>query len=95
MYDLATQYDARASFYGKAKVVEEYGSDGTKELKLISYNTIVAKIKRSVNVGDTGEAVVYGTHSSTTLRHIKEFLLQNGFKAENKKQIESDYMEVN
>jgi hypothetical protein len=36
-------------------------------------------------------AEVYGTYSSTTLRHIKEFLKQNGFKAESSKQIMADY----
>lgn len=81
MYELEARYDARASFYGKAKVVPtEFGG-----LALWSYDTKVAEIYKD-------EAVVFGTHSTTTLRHIKEFLLQNGFKAENKKQIEADYI---
>ena len=37
-------------------------------------------------------AEVYGTYSATTLRHIKEFLKQNGFKADSKSQIEKDYL---
>ena len=53
--------------------------------KLYSYDTLVAEIK-------DGKPVVYGTYSNTTLRHIKDWLLQNGFKADSKAQIEKDYM---
>jgi len=77
-------YDSRKSFYNKAIV--EFENDGTK--RLISYTTHVATITND------NKAVVLNTHSPTTLRHIKEFLLQNGFKAENKKQIVADYKEV-
>ena len=38
-----------------------------------------------------GKAYVVDTYSQTTLRHIKEFLKQNGFKADSKKQIMEDY----
>lgn len=79
-YELSAQYDSRASFYGKARVINNDG-----DLELVSYNTRVAVIHND------NTASVYGTYSSTTLRHIKEFLLQNGFKAENKKQILRDY----
>lgn len=109
-YELSTNYDSRASFYGKATVqVQEHG-DSTcpvyfydkvlpnekgdcslcdtpfnSEVKtLVSYVTEVATI-----AGD--KARVRGTYSNTTLRHIKEFLLQNGFKADNSKQILADY----
>lgn len=78
-YELSTQYDSRASFYGKARV-EDYGFKKV----LVSYTTDVARI-------ENGKAFVSGTYSNTTLRHIKEFLLQNGFKAENSKQIMADY----
>lgn len=78
-YDLQSRYDARQSFYNKARVIV----DGDKKL-LISYNTIVAEI-------EDGKAKVYGTYSQTTLRHIKEFLLQHGFEANNKAQIMADY----
>ena len=82
-YELKAVYDSRAkSFYKKANVVEDNGKK-----TLISYTTRVAEI---IN----GAAVVYGTYSVTTLRHIKEFLLQNGFTADSKAQIERDYMEV-
>ena len=79
-YELNASYDSRQSFYGKARVIEE----GNKQT-LISYNTEVATI-------ENGKAKVNGTYSATTLRHIKEFLLQNGFDADSKKFIEENYM---
>lgn len=81
IYDLSPQYDSRNSFYGKAKV--DTGADN-KGNKLYSYNTLVAELK-------DGKPVVYGTYSATTLRHIKDWLKQNGFKADNAKQIMADY----
>lgn len=81
VYGLTPQYDARQSFYGKAQV--DTGDKGDKN-KLYSYDTLVAEMK-------DGKPVVYGTFSATTLRHIKEWLKQNGFKAENAKQIMADY----
>lgn len=75
-------YDARASFNQKAIVQET-----EKRRTLLSYLTEVAFI-------ENGKAVVLDDYSSTTLRHIKEFLKQNGFKAENKKQIFDDYSEA-
>lgn len=79
-YELNTVYDSRKSFYGKARVEE------TETAKhLISYTTRVATIEND-------KATVNGTYSPTTLRHIKEFLKQNGFKADTKGQIEELYM---
>jgi hypothetical protein len=78
---LEPRFDSRKSFYDKAYVTEE----GNKKV-LTSYTTQVAKI-------EDGKATVYGTYSQTTLRHIKEFLKDNGFKAENSKQIMQDYGE--
>lgn len=80
-YELATNYDSRNSFYGKARIIEH---NNVKEL--YSYDTHVATI-----IGDD-KVYVLGLHSATTLRHIKEFLLQNGFKAVNKAQIMKDYI---
>ena len=80
--ELLPYYDSAKSFYGKAKVIEV-----ENDVFLISYDTIVAFFNRDAKV-----AQVYGTYSATTLRHIKEFLKQSGFKAESKKQIENDYM---
>jgi hypothetical protein len=78
--ELEARNDARKSFYGKATVRIEKGVTILK-----SYNTDVAFIKN-------GKATINGTYSQTTLRHIKEFLIQNGFKAENQLQIEMDYL---
>ena len=77
--DLEPRFDARKSFYRKAQVISIING-----LQLQSYTTIVANI---IN----GKATVFGSYSDTTLRHIKEFLKQNGFKAETKKQILEDY----
>jgi hypothetical protein len=85
IYDLNTQYDSRKSFYGKAKV--DKGDDWNQN-KLYSYNTLVAEIVDY-------EPVVYGIYSATTLRHIKEWLKQLGYRADNAKQIMQDYGQVN
>ena len=80
-YELRSIHDTRKSFYGKANVRIE-----SNKRILRSYNTDVAYIDL-----DTNKAIVKGMYSNTTLRHIKEFLLQEGFKADNWKQIEKDY----
>ena len=86
--ELKPIYDSRKSFYGKAKVISD--RDGKT---LVSYSTTVARITEKNN-GYTiiPYAVIYGTYSTTTLRHIKEFLKQNGFKADTKEQILKDYL---
>lgn len=78
-YILNSEYDSRASFYNKARVIIE----GDRKT-LISYTTEVAYIENE-------KAFVLGQWSGTTSRHIKEFLKQEGFKAENTKQILKDY----
>ena len=80
MKPLQTIYDSHKSFYNKAQTNNENG-----KLVLYSYNTEVAFIENN-------KAVVTNLQSITTLRHVKEFLLQNNFKVESKKQIISDYM---
>lgn len=82
MAELYPYYDSAQSFYGKAKIFEI-----ENDVFLMSYDTIVAFYNR-----DTKIARVMDTYSATTLRHIKEFLKQNNFKAENKAQIERDYI---
>lgn len=77
---LNPRYDSRKSFYKKAKVITL--EDGITALK--SYNTIVVKI-----IGT--RPLVTDTYSATTLRHIKEFLKQWGYKADSKAQILEDY----
>ena len=83
IYTLHPQHDARQSFYGKARV--DVSPDG-KTKTLISYNTKVARI-----VDGKVELLYDWDSSQTTLRHVKEFLKQNGFKAETSKQIAKDY----
>lgn len=86
LQELAPNYDSRASFYGKARVEADYPT-----VKLWSYTTHVATITYNGEPDDQGKLEVYGTYSQTTLRHIKEFAKQYGFKAINSKQIMADY----
>lgn len=79
--ELGVQFDSRKSFYGKAKVYTD-----NRGVHLCSYGTVVA----SLLVGKS-KPVVFGTYSQTTLRHIKEFLRQYGYKAETASQILKDY----
>jgi hypothetical protein len=85
-YDLEPRYDSRKSFYGKAKIEADY-----PVVKLWSYSTNVATITFNGQPEDSGTLQVFGTYSNTTLRHIKEFMKQYGFKADNSKQIMADY----
>jgi hypothetical protein len=85
-YDLEAKYDSRRSFYGKARVEADYPL-----VKLISYSTNVATITFNGQPEDKGTLQVFGTYSNTTIRHIREFLLQYGFKADTTKQIMADY----
>lgn len=78
--ELTPCIDSRASFYGKAFILRE-----DDKIMLRSYNTIVACIEND-------EAKVLGHYSATTSRHVRDFLYQHGFKAENTKQILKDYL---
>jgi hypothetical protein len=72
---LAPIYDTRKSFYGKAIV------EGNT---LYSYGAKVCEIKNEQpQVYIKGYAL-----TATTLRHIKEFLRQNGFNVNTKKDVE-------
>lgn len=81
--ELRCIFDARKSFYNKAKIetIENYNT-------LYSYDTKVCIITEN-----TKEVLLFNTEkwTQTTLRHIKEFIKQNKRKAENKKQILADY----
>lgn len=81
-YDMSPQHDSRQSFYGKARV-----DDNGNEKTLYSYNTPVAKI-----VGNKVELLPKWDWSQTTLRHVKEFLKQNGFEASSLAQMKRDYL---
>ena len=76
-YELTAIFDKYKSFHGKAKV--RLYKDGRKEL--ISYTTHVATIANGV-------ATVNGTYSTTTLRHLIEFLNQDSFTVTTKAQVE-------
>ena len=78
-YILDCQYDSRSSFYSKARVRIE----GNTKI-LVSHTTEVAEVCEGV-------AKVFGEYGVTTTRHIKEFLKQEGFKAESMKQMLKDY----
>lgn len=85
-YELEAKFDGRKSFYKKAYV--EIEGD---ESRLLSYGTHVASVWSGIT-GSTDELRVFGTYSATTLRHIKEFMLQFGFPGMNKKAIEDSVM---
>lgn len=90
VYAMEPHYDSRKSFYGKAHV------DDRGSIKVLySYDSPVAMIKDGeVILGKaTNRGYPYSIwkYSPTTLRHVKEFLKQNGFKAETQDQMEKDY----
>ena len=77
MYDLEVRFGSQKSFYGKAIVIEL--ENGNKK-ELYSYDTLIATIdykKGTVIITD------YGDYSNTTVRHLKDFLLQNDVKPSN------------
>lgn len=80
MVELEAVHDSRKSFYKKAHTLLE-----NNKKYLISYTTTVAKI-------EDGKLEVFGMHSATTTRHIKEFILQNGFKSGTTKEIIEMYI---
>ena len=88
-YELKPVFDKCKSFYGKAKVVVN-----NEKIKLISYSATVAEIDVKNNRPSV-ESFVLGQWSQTTtryiIRHMKEFLKQYGFYADNIKQILEDY----
>ena len=85
-FELSPDYDSRKSFYGKAKV--DVKPDGTQIL--YSYGTPVCKIKDGkatlLKKGYLGWA-----SSQTTLRHVKEFLKQNGFEVGSINDLRNNY----
>ena len=77
--ELEAIHDSSQSFYGKAKVE----LDGNRII-LYSYGSYVAFIENDI-------AYITGDYTQTSVQHIKEFLLQNGFVAISKKQMMKDY----
>ena len=78
-YNLETIYSTQKSFYGKATITEL--ENGHKILT--SYNTNVCELDKNNNI------VEIGYYSKTTLKHVNEFLQQNGHKQMTKKEIEN------
>lgn len=70
IYELTARFDSRKSFYHKALVQV----DGNVQT-LLSYETPVAKI-------ENGKLALLSAwdYSSTTRRHVKEFIRQNGME---------------
>lgn len=78
--ELEPIYDRAKSFYKKAFIIRE--ESGT--IRLISYTTEVATVK-------DGKLHINGFYSATTLRHLKEFIEQMGFKCGSKTELEKMY----
>lgn len=83
MYELVPRYSTRKSFYGKANVRE------TKILDeiiydLISYSTLVAKVRMSK---EKTEYIYLGHYSTTTTSHQKEFFKQFGLNDKEIKEV--------
>jgi hypothetical protein len=76
--ELKTNYESRASFHGKALIL-----DCGNIIKLQSYDTIVAEYNNKDNT-----LKVNGWFSTTTARHINEFLVYFGFDAITKEEME-------
>ena len=83
MKELKPIHSEQKSFYRKA-FVSRWGA----RIMLHSYDTLVATITAQGNVFIH---LSKDEITSTTLKHLKEFLLQERFKAENKEQIYKDY----
>ena len=81
-YELGCRYDSRQSFYGKAKVIADGGCQ-----TLYSYDTPVAQINRKGEL----KLFSYWDYSQTTMRHVKEFMRQNGFRVDTVAEIRKNY----
>lgn len=84
--DLDTVYDSRKSFYGKARVNEL--PNGSKVL--YSYDTPVVGIREG-KVTLLRRGYLGWSSSATTLRHVKDFLQQEGFKSGSYKELANMY----
>ena len=86
-YYLMPIHDSRKSFYNKAVVTVDNSAHPVK-IYLDSYNTLVAALEDGIHK----VTLLPGWDSSqTTLRHVKEFLKQHGYKADTLIQIRKDY----
>lgn len=78
-YELTPQFTNQKSFYNKATVESDKGMD-----KLYSYGTHMATLNDNELVYLNDEEVYY---SNTTLKHVKEFLMQGGYPKVTKKDL--------
>ena len=78
--ELKPRFENCKSYYKKAHV-----TDTDQGIELRSYNTPVCWVLYGKASVDSSKL------TATTLRHIKEFLKQKGFKALSKSQIIKDY----
>ena len=88
MRNLEPRYDSRKSFYGKARVETDYPERGSKVL--YSYSTPVVGI-RDGKVTLLRNGYLGWASSSTTLRHVKDFLRQEGFASGSYKELMNMY----
>lgn len=77
-YILTKNFDG---YYNKALMYRNENT--TFNYVLVSYNTIVAEIKKD-------KFIIYGYYSQTTARHINKFLDHFGIKEMSKKEIEQN-----
>ena len=80
-YNLIPEFENVKSYYNKAQVEIEKNIK-----KLYSYNVLVCEINTLENTFYLYEDFDF---SQTTLRHVKEFLQQHGFKKMTKKEMEA------
>ena len=83
-YSLRPQYENVKSYYNKAQVLHIDGEN----ILLYSYTTLVCSVNKKLRIFYLYDKY---DHSQTTLRHVKEFLQQHGFKKMTKKELEEAY----
>lgn len=76
-YELKPLHTNQKSFYRKAMVTVSYNDDGMY-LVLQSYDTYVVMVKISKG-GMPNVKRLWDGYSATTMRHVNEFLMQEGF----------------
>lgn len=76
-YELKPEHTRQKSFYGKAVVVA-MDEDNAMCYSLFSYSTLVVWLYVGSG-GAVGLKRTWGGYSVTTLRHVNELLMQQGF----------------
>lgn len=77
-YELKPMHTNQKSFYGKARVTVSYYNGAVTRFVLESYGTEVAMVR----IDKCGMAYVrrlWSGYSATTMRHVNEFIMQEGF----------------